>query len=178
MFIHYKDKDSSSDWWRDFGGNINPGRDYTMFSVLAGVRGGSGEGFTPKGLPEHPLSWSAEESYYVPIYVKENETDPDHKYVDGTWEISLEHARIWERYGRKIIERDGKPVKIGNPDWHSASWLTIKELSEAYRKYNSLCRKEGWNSKVSPSYKAILQAMRTLEDGGKNIVELVFWFDN
>jgi hypothetical protein len=180
MFIHYKEKDSSSDWWRDFGGNINPGRDYTMFGVLAGVRIGTfDEGLSPKGLPEHSLSWAADEAYYVPIYEKENESDPNHRHnEEGRWEVSVEYAKTWESYGRKIIERGGKPVKISNPDWHSASWLTTKELSNAYRKYNSVCKKEGWGGKVSPVYKAILHSMRALEDNGNNIVEVVFWFDN
>lgn len=179
MFIHYKDKDSKSDWWRDFGGNINPGRNYTMFGVLASVRCGTTDGgLTPKGLPEHSLSWAAEEAYHIPIYIKENETDPDQRYEEGTYEISLEKAQSWERYGRKIVYKNDKPLKIANPDWHSASWLTTKELSDAYRKYNSVCRKEGDWTKVPAGYKAILQAMRALEDDGANDVEVVFWFDN
>lgn len=179
MFIHYKDKESTTDWWRDFGGNINGGRDYLMFGFLAGVRHEVPGGLSAKGLPEHSLSWIADETYYTPIYEKETESEPNHRHSDeGKWEISLEHARSWERYGRKIIERDGKPVKIANPDYHSASWLTIKELSDVYRKYTSYCRKhDGWG-KVSSTYKAVLQAMRSLEDDGKNDVELVFWFDN
>ena len=178
MFIHYKDKESTSDWWRDFGGNINPGRDYTMFGVLAGVRNhGMAEALSPKGLPDHSLSWSANDAYYIPIFVKENENDPDHRYNDSGYEISLEQAKKFEKYGCKIIEINGKPIKIVNPDWHSVSWLTTKELSTAYKKYNSISKKEGGWGKVSSPYKAILHVMRTLEDGG-NDVEVVFWFDN
>jgi len=178
MFIQYKDKESTSDWWRDFSGNINLGRNYTMFGFLAGVRREAPGGFSPKGLPEHSLSFRAHEEYFISIYEKENPTDPDSRYTDGEWEISLEQAHRYERYGCKIVERDGKPFEISNPDYHSATWLTAKELGDAYRKYNAYCRKvDGW-SKIPSEYKTVLQMMKTLEDGGNNNVEVVFWFDN
>ena len=53
MFIEYRNKEQAkrlekegrkSYWW-SFGDHLNPGRNYTMFAILAGVRGDYPESF-------------------------------------------------------------------------------------------------------------------------------------
>ena len=38
MYIQYKKKSDDDKWWWDFGGWINPARNYAMFGILARVR--------------------------------------------------------------------------------------------------------------------------------------------
>lgn len=167
MYIQYKNKKRNNDWWSEFGGRINPGRDYGMFGILsAGVRYDvtNGKCHQPKGLPEGSLGWSAEYDAYLYIREKEDEND-EHT-------CTLENAQRW---GRKIeLGKDGKPFRTLHPDWHSHSWLTTKELAQAFRWYNQ----QNKDYKVHVAYKAILSVMRTLENKGENDARVVFWFDN
>ena len=48
-YIEYKKK--NDDHWRSFGGRINPGRNYTLFGVMAGVRC-DGLLYPLRGFPE------------------------------------------------------------------------------------------------------------------------------
>lgn len=47
-------------YWQNFTSN-GGGRDYLMFEILAGVRGGEQQLFEPRGLPEGRLGWRTEE---------------------------------------------------------------------------------------------------------------------
>jgi len=164
MYIQYRDKsriNTDHSWWRDFGGRINPGRNYDMFSVLAGVRGTADKGFEPKGIPDFELSWHAQSSLY--LIITEDGKDEDC--------CTLEQAESW---GKPIIKNAlGKPIKTLHPDLHSHSWLTVKELEQAYRWY----KKESEYG-IGLEYRVLLKIMKELEDKGKNEVVVVFWFDN
>jgi len=161
MYIQYKEKrkDKTREWWRDFGGYFSPGRNYTMFGILAGVRDNPEKGFEPKGLPEFELSYGVMDDLYMYVDSEERNT------------CTLEQA---ERWGRRIEkDKDGNPWRTEHPDWHSHSWMTAKELAQAYRWY-----KKETDYKPSLEYRVILKIMKALEDDGKNEVALVFWFDN
>jgi len=88
-------------------------------------------------------------------------------------------AQRWSQYGRKIVERDGKPVWVEHPDWHSHSWMTTKELQKAYKIYEKHASKE-WDDdiRVGVEYRAILAAMKEIESCGEYEARVVFWFDN
>ena len=127
MYVQYRDKSrigTKHSWWRDFAGRLSPGRNYNMFSILSmGVRGEAVKGFEPKGLPDFELGWGAEADLY--LYITE----------DGKEEGSCTLAQA-ESWRRPIIKnKEGKPTKTLHPDWHSHSWLTTKELAQAYRWY-------------------------------------------
>jgi hypothetical protein len=164
MYIQYKNKKRNDDWWSEFGGCINPGRDYGMFGILStGVRQDVNNSHDPKGLPEGNLGWAAEDDAY--LYIREDSEDYEHS-------CTLEDALRW---GHKIVnDKDGKPWKTLHPDWHSHSWLTTNELSQAFRWYTS--QFSGY--KVGLEYKAVLSVMKTLGNKGENDVRIVFWFDN
>lgn len=169
-YIQYKTKDDEDKWWRSFGGELNPGRNYLMFGVLAGVRfRGIPGSFSPKGvLPAEKQSWKVQDDLYLYI------TDDG----EGENETTLESAKTWFG-GREIVnDNDGKPFKVRHPDWHSHSWMTIKEVETAFKVYKKNAKKEDYYSNIPLEYKAILKLMKALEDEGKNEVLLIFWFDN
>ena len=57
--------------------------------------------------------------------------------------------------------------------------IDSKELEKAYKRYKAYASYE-WGSKmeVPVEWKAILAAMKALENKGENEVRVVFWFDN
>jgi len=170
MFVQYRDKKDAErnkeqgrpPYWWDYGNGINPGRNYAMFGILAGVRGRSENFFEDKGIPDFGLGWSARDSLYLNI-----DDDP----IPGENCCTLESAKRW---GNKIYyHEDGRPWYTEHPDWHSHSWMTIKELEQAYRWY----KKETGDTPCL-EYRVLLKTMKALEDKGKNEVVVVFWFDN
>lgn len=167
MYVEYKEKDSN--YWRDFGGRINPGRNYGMFAILAKVRGEYKESFNPKGIRDLELGYRCEDDYYLSI-------TEDGK---GEGETTMERALEWnKRYNCKLkYGIDEKPYRVEHPDWHSHSWMNTKELAEAYKIYKKMEKKEYGVGHVPIEYKAILEVMKTFEKSGYD-TRVVFWFDN
>lgn len=168
MYVEYNSKERlphanpAFNSWRSFGDRINPGRNYNLFGLLAGVRC-EGEIFAVRGLPEN-LGWSANGD--STLYITESGDD------DGC--CTLGQAESYEKWGSTIHkDANGKPTKVDHPDWHSHSWLTVDELQQVFDAYFT---KHGQN--VGVEYRALLSAMRALENEGKNDVRVVFWFDN
>ena len=160
-----REKNGDTPWWSSFGDQFNPGRNYTMFGILAGVRDNPDDDnkmFEAKGLPDFELGWSARSDLL--LYITEVP-------IPGENYCTLEQAKRWNR--KIIYDSNGKPSYTYHPDWHSHSWLTTKELAQAYRWYKS-------TTGYSPclEYRVLLKTMKALEDGGKNEVFIVFWFDN
>jgi hypothetical protein len=174
MYIEYRNKKQAKDlekqgrvpYWYSFGGHFNPGRNYTMFAVLAGVRGVFKNSFEPKGrIPFDLMGYAAKYDLYYFISEEEGEKN-----------ISREKAKKYvESYGCEIV--DDKWVR--DPDLHSHSWMSVKELNQAYKRYKVRASDE-WETKVDVpvEWKAILAAMEALEDNGENEVRVVFWFDS
>jgi hypothetical protein len=170
FYIQYKKKTDDDRWWWDFGGRINPGRNYAMFGILAGVRDhNTPHSFDPKGiLPYEKQSYSVRDDLYLTITEDGN----------GDNETTLEQALKWSREDKIIKDADGNPYKVLHPDWHSHSWMTIDELKQACKWYKKYAKESGYDNDVPLEYKVILKTMKALEDKGKNDVIAVFWFDN
>lgn len=184
MFVEYRNKKRAQEMkaegrtscWYGYGGRINPGRNYTLFGVLAGVRGQYRDSFMPKGkLDREEMGWSSRDANW--LYIAENEKETD--WENGV--TTLETARKWEGYGCKIEnDQNGRPAWVEHPDWHSHSWMSIEELEEAFNRYKVHATSE-WGEDVTDvpiEYRALLASMKALEDGGENEVRVVFWFDN
>jgi len=168
MYVQYREKTRDNGFWWNFGGEFNPGRNYAMFGILAGVRYDSDKGYESRGLHDIQLSYGIESDLY--LYIIEEGQGRDGEPNTCT----LEQAERWAKWGNPIINgKDGKPYKVRHPDWHSHSWLTPKELARAYRWY----RKES-EFPVPLEWRVFLNMAKALEDGGKNEVKIVFWFDN
>jgi hypothetical protein len=187
-FIEYKEKDS--DYWHSFGDKIHAPRNYTIYALMAGVRDYNGiKLYDPKGIPKD-LAYNAESSYYC--------------YIDGV-NITESRAESWHRDGA-IYKKDGNGVNawISNPDWHSHTWFTIRELENILNKYDRLEReihqpeREKQREEIlkmgggtysntflstvtkihrDPDHYAMLAAMKSFDSMGYD-TRLVVWFDN
>lgn len=148
--------------WSDFGGRINPGRHYPLFSALAGVRnyGEITPVAKPRGIPED-IGYSALDDNQLFI------TD-----TDGDDYCTPEQAARYVEYGSKyILGNSGKPTWVTHPDHHSGSWLNAEEWAAAL----DLVKDSEWGS--FQEYRAILDALRSFEAQGYD-ARVVFWFDN
>lgn len=103
-------------------------RNYCLFAILADVRNGIGfagcdtsDRFNviaePRGLPED-VCREILEAYCLRVGDKEEDEDA----------ISLETAQRYVDQGYSEWLEQGKLVS--HPDWHSASWLLLRELEE------------------------------------------------
>ena len=166
-YVEYTEKEGSIplDNLQCFGGRINPGRHYRLFGLLAGVRGGMPI-FKPKGMPE-TCSHDARQDNLLSI---------SEYGSDGT--VSASKAAEYVKYGHsKYIEaaNGNKKAFITHPDYHSHSFLSLKEYVRVLNMYE----KEFDDGKYSapPEYYAIKAAMVEFEKMGY-AVRLVFWFDS
>lgn len=196
-YIEYKRKDYDS--WSDFGGRINPGRNYWMFGFMAGVRSDFPH-ITPRGWPEDSAYYSFKDNT---IYISEDQEEPT-KESYGEWYYSRSHADDQVSKGYcKFVERNGNKHWVTNSNYHSHSWLRPDEFELCIAGY---LKASGFqiNTPRLPSpqeteselnagslvfddkkyalssiteYWAILAAMRCLEAQGHE-VRLNFWFDN
>lgn len=154
-YIEYKNKNDTR--WRDFGGRINPGRYYSIFSKMAGVRS---YGDDPPVVP--PRGRLTDMAYAA--------RDDDQLYITDSNEdgcTAPDRAKEWVDRGIStyINNHEGKPTWVTSPDHHSHSWLTAAEFQQAL----------GESALVE--YTAMLAAMKHFEDTNHDC-RLVFWFDN
>lgn len=170
MYVEYispqvLEKDPKTSW-RDFGGRINPGRDYELFAQLAGVRGTPAKGepvAAGRGLPEG-LAYAARDDSRMRVVPDDQEA--------GEGEVCMARALEWNKYGSKFIPLGDKPLYwIEHPDWHSPSWCTAAELQTAMRRSS-----RRWGG-PGVEYYALLGACKALERQGQK-VRIVMWFDN
>ncbi len=154
-YVEYRKK--GSDHWGSFGGRINPGRDYQTFEKLAGVRGNKENALVkPRGAPSD-LGFYARDDLWLFIVDKDDVSEGF---------CTRDQAREYHKQGSRYrADNEGFVAWVEHPDWHSHSWLTPDEWEKAI-------------SDADIEYHAMLSAMRTLEDKGKNEVRVVFWFDN
>lgn len=172
MYIEYSKKEETNPpiqkefKWRDFGGRINPGRNYFMFGIMCkGVRNETTFSFPERGKPDDMAYASRNDSL---IYISDSDTPSE-----GS--VTLEKAKQWEKYGNKIINNsEGKPTWVEHPDWHSHSWLTTDEFEKVLEFYKKNDPENEW---VEPEYEAVLSSMKRFEELGYN-ARIVFWFDN
>jgi hypothetical protein len=151
--------------WRDFGRRINPGRNYRIFSCLAGVRGAASEAVVPpRGKPDDMGYAAADDLWHFISDTASAREAEEEGYV------TPDKAARWHDRGLAYRERDGKPVFVEDPDWHSHSWLTPDEWEAALKKSRETPKSE-------PEYYAVLAALRALEAAGYR-ARVVFWFDN
>lgn len=164
ILTEYKRKDGNypSDWQSLTYHPVNPGRNYTLFAKLSGVRSSWDDDTQPiatPGWPEEDISWAARSARTV--YITE---DPARVGFEGA--INMETAERWLKLGsRWVTDKTGKNIGVTNPDWHSYGTCTIEQMSKALRKNSS------------PEYRAMLAAARSLEKDGME-VRFLFFYDN
>jgi hypothetical protein len=192
LYIEYKSKDAQK--WNSFGGRINPGRNYTLFTLMAGVRcyDTMMEYIKPRGMPENCGYYSTGDNQ---LYISETKTEEC---------VLMSDAQRWVDNGSSkfIFNQNGQITWVTHPDWHSHSWLTTTEFENVLKKYFELeaeyhkiriiehqkmvssldIKKDSWmyNPPLmnnEPQYQVILASMKAFEDIGYD-VRIVFWFDN
>lgn len=166
-YIEYKNLNGG---WSDFGGRINPGRNYAIFGLMAGVREMGPAVVAPRGKP-YDMAYSSENDAW--IYVDDTLKDSSSSYLDGEYSVSRERADSHVASGYAIYKptSEGKVSKfISNSDWHSYSWLTTEEFERALEQY-------GDRGNYDQEYWAVLASMKSFEEQGRPS-RLVFWFDN
>jgi len=168
-FVDYSEP--NTDYVQNFG-QFNLGRNYTLFSALAGVRTRWGmeeyAGY-PNGIPEK-RSWMVDFELFLRV------SDDG-----GEKTCSTKNAERFADYNRRLMHqgyKDETKNYVLHPDWHSHSHMDVKELSQALRRYRSACRAEGYDGTTPSCIKALMASMRALEKEGCKNVNFVFWFDN
>ena len=196
LYIEYKSKDGYDPAWQGFGGNINPGRNYAMFALMADVRN-YGDDKLPvlvkrRGMPDD-AGYTATDD--IRIYISDV---PSSRYV------STETAKSWVKSGSSkfINDKEGNPMWVTDPDAHSHSWLTTSEFESILNKYlelqsvwhkkrveehNKMVKEENiqpdsWayappSSNDEPEYQVVLTILKRFEELGYD-ARVVFWFDN
>jgi len=201
LYIEYKSKKTAFDGynpgWQSFGGSINPGRNYALFSLMANVRNYYSDGKLPvlverRGMPDDAGISSLSDNRLL-IYDSDEE---------GC--VRLERAKSWVESGSSkfINNNDGNPIWVTNPDAHSHSWLTTSEFESVLNKYLEL--EAGWHKERveehnkmvereniqpdswayappsindEPEYQVVLTSLKRFEELGYD-ARVVFWFDN
>lgn len=109
------------------------GRNYALFSMLADVRNGvgfagcdTGDGYLPIAFPKG-----------IPIDVSPEVMKEFTVSVDEDNPPELLESWVRKKFSIRIDEKT-----VTDPDWHSASWLTVREL-DAYN-WNMKSRVRGW----------------------------------
>lgn len=201
-YIEYRERDinKENERWCSFGGRINPGRNYLMFNLMAGIRGRGGL-FGVKGLPEQLGYYSNNDNYRYIAAADDKECN-----CGECRTVSAATAARWVGSGSSKYKNDtnGNPTWVSDPDWHSHSWLSLAEFKRVLETYqieenkqweeleksrieilNKLeedKREKSWLSVpckhyLEERYQAIAAAMEKFEELGYES-RLVFWFDN
>jgi len=166
IFIEHKSKSSSV--WYGFGGEIFLPRNYNLFGLLAGVRGGDSI-FPPRGIPDD-IDITCQECWFIRV-------NDDLVAHDGY--CSESDAKYWVSMGCSTPVYHGDTLnilKVSGPDWHTPSWLNLEEYEQVLKVLESKYEAEGYNS-IDPSYYAILGAMAAFREVDHES-RIVFWFDN
>lgn len=142
---------------------IEPSRNYEMFGVLAGVRGGEAL-YPPRGIPSN-LSYLAKIQYAMFVSNEQDREcstiskDRADKYVEQKYSVRM--GDNW----------------ISNPDYHTPSWLNTEELESCINEYKKRLKADRF-AHDRTQYEAILAAMKILEETTNGKARFVFWFDN
>lgn len=163
-------------------------RIYGMFSRLAGVRDYSNvKGPKPKGFPKD----ASREAILGYTIIVDDDMAKRYEETAGrtTRAVTEERAKKWIENGSSkemMIEwgYGGDKQKqykrcVTDPDAHSASWSSRKEVEKAFDRLY----KTNYNGKTILTgdytyYKGLIALMKAFEDGGDYEVRMVYWFDN
>lgn len=128
-------------YWKSWGcyrsykeerGNFSPeyswsfGRNYSCFALMTGVR--NGDGVTPIAVPKgFPPDASTESIHEYCLKIVPDEEDDDNEEHTTT----QSNASKWLKSNSSVLVAPGL---ISEPDWHSASYLTLTELNAVNEK--------------------------------------------
>lgn len=193
-FIEFRHPQSQGKDWDAFGGQLSLDRNYRIFGLLAGVRGGQAV-HPPKGIPR-----DIDHSYTIDRYTLYVSVDSPDEEGSTTPERAASYVR-----GGSSDWWDADHRRVTHPDWHTPSWLTTSEYADVLRAYQD--QRPEWEQQAEREidqirrtqpglfdsfykryvpgqvhplpvcYAAILGAMCAAEEAGYP-ARFVFWFDN
>ena len=120
-YTYFDPNEPENEWNRRLTDSPYSGRNYRLFAVLAGVRNDYGIRpiAKPRGVPDDVSPKVLKE--YVLTVVPERTAENEEERV-----CTARDAERWVAGGSSVWIEEGRMVT--NPDWHSASWLTLREL--------------------------------------------------
>lgn len=144
---------AGTEHWSGFGGRINPGRNYALFALIAGVRNCNEVTpiIPPRGFPDN-AAYDANDDRWLCV------TD-----TEGEGFCTRAQAEDYVQYGS--VWRDEEKKFVSHPDHHTHTWLTPDEWAKATEEAGL------------PEYHAITAALRSFEHRGY-VARVVIWFDN
>lgn len=126
------------------------GRNYDLFGLMAGVRGGEPL-YEPKGLPSDASHGVIEKcTYYVAVNPSETSTSEQEMLLSAR---SFGGGRFYDS------------------DFHTFSWLSLKEYKNVLKEYT---KKHG---RPHAPWESVLMFMKLFKRRGYK-PRLVFWFDS
>jgi hypothetical protein len=151
-----------SGWISTFAHNIPIGRDYHLFGLLAGVRGGKAL-IEPRGVPEYDqMGWRTRDAYWMHI------TDsPRCEWCGECRHVSPASAEKW----RSPIIKVRDESYVADPDAHTPSYLYLSELEKV------IAAHEG-SARATTNIRAVAAMMKVLNGRKPKRTRFIFWFDN
>jgi hypothetical protein len=163
-YVDFDEVFDETPWLNCYAADIRLGRNYALFTMMASVRddnGWTGSKREPRGLPAK-YSFTVDNANV--FYIGRRES--------GERTISRRVAAEWVKKGHSTYtakrNRDGRPSCVTDPNWHSHSWLTAKELREIQAEFLAY-----FGHPYGP-----LEPLITMMDCVGDRTRLVFWFDN
>ena len=169
-FIEYKVQNNKKVSWRSFSdGAFWLERDYTMFYILAQVRSEkTPKSFKAKGkVPFNQISNSVRDGRMASI------GEYNEEYGGCIRGYTKEQAiEFKKKFGCRIQYICKNPYWVDEPDYHSDTWLTFSEYSQALQYY------EDYTKETPPiGYLAVYEIMKVYENAGHE-TRLIVFFDN
>lgn len=143
-------------YWTCFA-DPNLGRNYFLFGILAGVRGGPPL-YQPRGRVRNPSFCTKSADTLLVL--------PDEDYTDQEGCCSKSQADKWETFVNNTR------THVYYPYYHNHHWLTLQELREVQDKYIAEL------GEPNPMLTGVIGAMAALEYAMECETRLVFWFDS
>lgn len=159
--------------------------DYKVFDALANGRSrdlGDPSSplalITPRGIPPQ-LSEAVFRRFYVRIADSSDAAADCTLWIPSVKVSSADAERyVAEKLSQRLDPRECPSWArshpwISNPDWHSATWLTLQEFNASLAYFGIE------TEKLRPEIQLIPVIMKRFEDTvGKNRTRVVVWFDN
>lgn len=164
IHAHIEYRLAGDNYWSCFA-DPSMGRDYNLFGLLAGVRGGPPL-YQPRGRARitEDASVCARAADRLMVL-------PDSEYCGQEGCCSSSDADRWTMTGL-VSFIDDRGNYIYHPDHHSHHWLSLEELREVQDEYIAL------HNRTNPMLTVVIGTMAALEYAMECETRLVFWFDN
>lgn len=201
-YLEYYHTELDNDYSMSYASEIFFGRNYSLFNLLAGVRGVCGPVFAVRGVPKSPkLSFDVDRKYYLSVV--DVASNPMSFYPHSNYILREDAEKLVLDGSTKF---DATQEKVVVPAWHSTSYLNKHELMEVRRNYlihaieyessdykgkrrkdaldtiqNSSevdLMKSSFPSIECVSLNATIASMIAIENSGDYKSRLVFWFDS